>query len=442
MRTHLIVQDTTEILDRILERVKSVDPVNVRKWFEDLTAVSFDGGLLQVGCQESSWAQYLHDRCLATFTHAAQSITGHLVSVQFVVTGRQGGQPDPIAARPQVRLHPDYTFDSFVVGPCNRLAHASCIAISQNPGMIYNPLFLYGNVGLGKTHLLHAVCHDARKQSPDINIQFHSCEQFVNGFISAIEQGCLTEFQNQYRSVDILIIDDVQFLSEREQSQEEFFHTFNALYNNRKQIVLTADSAPQDLAKLEERLISRFKWGLVARLDAPSYETRIAIVKKKAHLRGLTLPDNVAELIAEQIKTNIRELEGALTVIYATARAANQPITLELAKQALGVQEAAAARSITMADIIRAVSEQFDVRITDLQSKKRSQSIALPRQVCMYLARSITRHSLEEIGGHLGGRDHSTVVHACTKIEQLYKADADFRVRIDKLTGWIMQTNG
>ncbi len=307
--------------------------------------------------------------------------------------------------------------------------------------MIYNPLFLYGNVGLGKTHLLHAVCHDARKQAPDVNIRFQSCEEFVNGFISAIEQGSLTEFQNQYRSVDILIIDDIQFLREREQSQEEFFHTFNALYNNRKQIVLTADCAPQDLPALEDRLISRFKWGLVARLDAPSYETRIAIIKKKANLRGLALPDNVAELIAEQIKTNIRELEGALTVIYATARAAGQPINLELAKQALGVQEAAAVRSIAMTDIVRAVSEQFDVRITDLQSKKRSQSIALPRQICMYLARSLTRHSLEEIGGHLGGRDHSTVVHSCSKIETMYKADADFRDRIDKLTGWIMQNN-
>ena len=195
------------------------------------------------------------------------------------------------------------------------------------------------------------------------------------------------------------------------------------------------------MAALEDRLISRFKWGLVARLDPPSYETRIAIVKKKAHLRGLVLPDTVAELIAEHFKSNIRELEGALTVIYATARASGQPITLELAKQALGVQELTC-RSVSMSDIVRAVSEHFDVRITDLQSKKRSQSIALPRQVCMYLARNLTRHSLEEIGGHLGGRDHSTVVHACSKIEQLYKSDASFRERIDKLTGWIMKNNG
>ncbi len=435
------VQDSTEILERILERVKSVDPVNTRKWFDDLTLVSFDGGVLQVGCQDSSWAQYLQQQCQATFTQAAQHITGHLVGVRFVVPGQQRAA-DPIAAgQPDVLLHPDYTFDSFVVGPCNRLAHASCIAVSQNPGVIYNPLFLYGNVGLGKTHLLHAVCHSARKQTPTLNIQFHSCEEFVNDFINAIEQGSLPEFQNQYRSIDILIIDDVQFLREREQSQEEFFHTFNALYNNRKQIVLTADSAPQDLAALEERLISRFKWGLVARIDAPSYETRIAIVKKKAHLRGLTLPDNVAELIAQQIKTNIRELEGALTIIYATSRAADRPITLELAKQALGVQEVTLTRGIAMSDIVQLISEQFDVRITDLQSKKRSQSIALPRQVCMYLARSLTRHSLEEIGGHLGGRDHSTVVHACTKIEQLYKDDAAFRDRVDRLTSHIIENN-
>jgi chromosomal replication initiator protein len=430
----LVKQDTTEILEEILARVKAIDPVNTRQWFDDLRIASFDHGLLQIGCPDQSCAEFLYDQCRVTFTQAAQNITGHLVTVQFIDRGRQPAQTGPF------RLHPDYTFNSFVVGPCNRLAHASCIAVSQSPGVIYNPLFLYGNVGLGKTHLLHAICHDARKQNTNISIQFLSCEQFVNGFISAIEKGGLQEFQNLYRTVDVLIIDDVQFLREREQSQEEFFHTFNALYNNRRQIVLTADSAPQDLAALEDRLISRFKWGLVARLDAPSYETRIAIIKKKARLRGLDLPDGVAEMIAEQIKTNIRELEGALTIIYATAQTTNQPITLELARQALGVQEVTISKNVTLSDIIRMVSDHFDVRITDLQSKKRSQSIALPRQVCMYLARNLTRHSLEEIGGHLGGRDHSTVVHACGKIENLYKSDADFRDRIDQLSNAVTQT--
>lgn len=432
----MVRQSTTEILDDILERVKAIDPVNTRKWFDELYITAFDSGLMQIACPDQSCAAFLQDNCLSTFTQAAQNATGHLVSVHFFDINDQTGAlaTQPVESIKPVRLHPDYTFESFVVGPCNRLAHASCIAVSQNPGMIYNPLFLYGNVGLGKTHLLHAVCHDAQKQRQDLSIKFLSCEEFVNGFISAIQQGTLQEFQNQYRTVDVLIIDDVQFLREREQSQEEFFHTFNALYNNRRQIVLTADSAPQDLAALEERLISRFKWGLVARLDAPSYETRIAIIKKKANLRGLDLPDGVAELVAEHIKTNIRELEGALTIIYATAQTAQKPITVELARQALGVQEVTASKNVSISDIIHAVSDHFDVRIIDIQSKKRSQSIALPRQVCMYLARNLTRHSLEEIGGHLGGRDHSTVVHAYTKIEQKYKDETDFRDSIDHLT--------
>jgi chromosomal replication initiator protein len=438
IRSIAIKQSTAEILNDVLERVKTVDPVNVRKWFDDLHITAFDHGLMQIACPDESCAQYLQDNCAAAFTQAAQSITGHLVSVQFFDASTRINQTaERIGTPKDIRLHPDYTFESFVVGPCNRLPHASCIATSQNPGMIYNPLFLYGNVGLGKTHLLHAICHDARKQQPDVSIQFLSCEEFVNGFISAIEKGTVQDFQNQYRTVDILIIDDVQFLREREQSQVEFFHTFNALYNNRRQIILTADSAPQDLAALEERLISRFKWGLVARLDAPSYETRIAIVKKKAHLRGLEMPDGVAELIAEHVKTNIRELEGALTIIYATAQTTDEPITIELARQALGVQEVAVSKNVTMSDIIHTVSDHFDVRITDIQSKKRSQSIALPRQVCMYLARNLTRHSLEEIGGHLGGRDHSTVVHACSKIEQMYREEADFRDQVDFLSNRI-----
>jgi chromosomal replication initiator protein len=427
-------QKTSQLFEKTLERVKTLDPANARKWFDDLVADSFDGGVLQVGCPDTATAQYLYDRCRDTFTQALQNITGHLVSVQFCPRKIETASALPAALPSGVRLHPDYSFDNFVVGPCNRLAHASCVAVSQNPGAVYNPLFLYGSVGLGKTHLLHAICHDGLRNKPDLSVQFLSCEVFVNGFISAIEKGQLADFQNLYRSVDMLIIDDVQFLRAREQSQEEFFHTFNALYNNRRQIILTADSAPADLQSLEERLISRFKWGLVARLDSPTYETRIAIVKKKASLRGLDLPDGVAELIAEHVKSNIRELEGALTVIYATARSLQIPITPDLARQALGVQESPNDKMLSLGQIIVAVSETFHVRVTDLQSKKRSQSITLPRQLCMYLARTLTRYSLEEIGGHLGGRDHSTVLHACDKIGQLYKTDTELRGRIDKLT--------
>jgi chromosomal replication initiator protein len=429
----LATRDTANIFADILERVKTLDPINTRKWFDELEILGFDGGILEVGCPDSNTALFLDDNCRNCFTKASQDVTGHLVSVKFTVTKGQSPQYD-VSRHGAVKLHPDYTFEDFVVGPCNRLAHASCIAVSQSLGSTYNPLFLYGSVGLGKTHLLHAVCNGARKKKPDAVIQFLSCEEFVNKFINAIEKGQLLDFQNQLRNVDILVIDDVQFLHEREQSQEEFFHTFNALYNNRRQLVLSADSAPSDIPALEERLVSRFKWGLVARIDAPSYETRIAIVKKKAHLRGIELSEDIAEYIANRVKANIRELEGALTIIYATAKASGEKITLELTEKALGSQDVLTQKNITITEIIDVVTRYFDVRLADLQSKKRSQSIALPRQICMYLARHLTRHSLKEIGGHLGGRDHTTVLHACTKIETMQKTDQTTRCQLEELT--------
>lgn len=432
-------QDTADIFAEILERVRRLDPVNSRKWFDDLVVVQFDQGLLEIGCPDEAAAQFLHDNCISSFTQASQNATGYLVGIKFSVTDATQSHSPQANSQMNAKLHPDYTFESFVVGPCNRLAHASCIAISHDPGNTYNPLFLYGSVGLGKTHLLHAVCHGIKRNKHDAVIRFLSCEEFVNQFINAIEHSNLPEFQNQFRTVDVLVIDDVQFLSEREQSQEEFFHTFNAIYNNHRQIVLTGDCAPGEIPSLEERLISRFKWGLVARIDAPTYETRVAIVQKKAHLRGLEISEDIAEYIANKVKANIRELEGALTIIYATAQASGEPITLDLARHALGQQDAENTRGVTITEIIDAVTDYYDVRLTDLQSKKRSQSIALPRQVCMYLARNLTKHSLEEIGGHLGGRDHSTVLHAYSKIEQLHHSDANTRFQIKQLVSAIKQ---
>ena len=427
-------ENTAQIFNKILARARSLDPVNTRKWFDDLVPLQFDRGLLEIGCPDEATTQFMQDNCRQNFSKAAQNITGHLVSVSFTQTNGNLPKDNAKPSQGSVKLHPDYTFDNFVVGPCNRLAQASCIAVSHSPGNTYNPLFLYGSSGLGKTHLQHAICHGAKKDTPDIAIKFLSCEEFVNNFINAIEHGNLQQFQNQLRNVDILVIDDIQFLREREHSQEEFFHTFNALYNNRKQIVLTADCAPADLESLQERLISRFKWGLVARVDPPSYETRIAIIQKKAHLRGLDISDEIAEYIATKIKANIRELEGALTIIYATAQASDSEITLDLAKQALGDNDAITHKNITIAEIIDAVTDYFDVRITDLQSKKRSQSITTPRQVCMYLARNLTKHSLEEIGGHLGGRDHTTVLHACGKIGRLSQDDPQTNRQLKELT--------
>ncbi|MHC4485127.1 MAG: chromosomal replication initiator protein DnaA [Planctomycetota bacterium] len=400
----MAIREVADIFADILDRAKTLDPANARRWFEKLTVLHLDGGSLAIGCPDEAAVQFLRDNCKSSFICAAQQITDHLVTVDFNVgTGEKSAR-----SWPGLKLHPDYTFDNFVVGPSNRLAHASCVAVSHSPGNTYNPLFIYGNSGLGKTHLLQAVCFETQRKFDGEVIQFLSCEDFVNRFIRAIEEGNLAGFQNQFRTVDTLVIDDIQFLREREQSQEEFFHTFNALYNNSKQIILSADSPPGKIPSLEERLISRFNWGLVTRIDPPSYETRVAIVQKKAHLRGLSISDEIAGYIARKVHANI--------------------------------QLKSSARHISITDIIEVVTGHFDVRLADLQSKKRSQSIAEPRQICMYLARNLTKHSLEEIGGHLGGRDHTTVMHACKKIGQAKTSDPQMHAILSELTQQITQT--
>jgi len=426
------------IFTDIVARVRAMDPANARTWFDDLTVERFDGGSIAIGCPDESNVRFLHENCRSSFTRAAQQITGHLVTVDFIV-GAADRRVANQAEWSRPALHPDYTFENFVVGPSNRLAHASCIAVGQSLGQTYNPLFLYGSAGLGKTHLLHAVCHEVHKRIAGSVIQLLSCEDFVNRFIRAIEQGNITGFHSQFRTVDALVIDDIQFLREREQSQEEFFHTYNALYNSGKQIILSADSPPNEIPSIEARLISRFNWGLVARIDPPSYETRVAIVQKKAHLRGLEINDEIAEYIARQVQANIRELEGALTTIYALATTLGQPVDLQVAQTALEGQIKLATKHISITDIIDVVTQHFDVRLTDLQSKRRSQSITMPRQICMYLARNLTRHSLEEIGGHLGGRDHTTVMHACSKIAEAQQSDPQMQALLSELTKRVTQ---
>jgi len=438
----LQAREIEDIFADILDRAKALDPANTRRWFDRLTLLHLNGGALGIGCPDESAVQYLRDNCKGTFTRAAQQITGHLVTVEFKLIPQKADEKSahqPHRSSPGLRLHPDYTFDNFVVGPSNRLAHASCIAVSRSLGDTYNPLFVYGNSGLGKTHLLQAACFEAQRKLNGAVIQFLSCEEFVNRFIRAIEEGNLAGFHSQFRTADMLVIDDIQFLREREQSQEEFFHTFNTLYNNGKQIILSADSPPGKIPSLEERLVSRFNWGLVAGIDPPSYETRVAIVQKKAHLRGLSISDEIAQYIAHKVQANIRELEGALTSIYAVATTTGKKITLELAKTALGEKTKSDARHISITDIIEVVTNHFDIRLTDLQSKKRSQSITEPRQICMYLARNLTRHSLEEIGGHLGGRDHTTVMHACSKIADAKDSDPKMNALLDELAKQITQ---
>jgi chromosomal replication initiator protein len=333
----------------------------------------------------------------------------------------------------QLRLNPTYIFENFVVAPSNRLAHAACVAICEAPGKAYNPLFLHGTVGLGKSHLLQAICHRLLGRNPEAKILYLSCVSFVNQFIASVERGELDEFRYRYRHLDVLVIDDIHFLAEKERTQEEFFHTFNTLYQSQRQVILSSDSPPHEIPHLEERLISRFKWGLVARIDKPGFETRVAIVTKKARIRGIELPEEVARFVARSIDTNVRELEGAVTRIGAHATLTGAAVTLKMAAEVLADSVAQPPREISVPQIMAAVTRHFSVRISDLQGKKRSQSITLPRQICMHLARKLTRLSLEEIGGYFGGRDHTTVLHADRKIEDSLRRDGELRGTLDAI---------
>lgn len=434
----------TDIWDKILRYLQKHHSQFWRSWLEQVEPISLENGLLRIGVPERSWQQYLKQFCNAGLREAAQRVTGHLVSLEYVLTD---GDDLTVSDYEEDTLHnsnlfyfnPDYTFDNFVVGPCNRLSHAACVAVTESPGNTYNPLFIHGSVGLGKTHLMQATCQAILKQTSPAMIVYMSCETFVNDFIRAVEEGNLYDFRHKYRFADLLVIDDIQFLSERERSQEEFFHTFNSLYQGRKQIILSADCPPSQIPRLEDRLVSRFNQGLVTRIDKPDYEMRMAILYKKASLRGIDPPEEVVSLIARKIDSNTRELEGALTKIHGMAMLDDGLITLKLARQSLGEEPTPPHRQITISQIIEAVTDHFDVRLSDLQGKRRSRSIAFPRQICMFLARDLTSHSLEEIGGHFGGRDHTTVLHAYRNIDKLCDNDESIRSMVNSLVTGLTQ---
>ncbi|MDY7011315.1 MAG: chromosomal replication initiator protein DnaA [Planctomycetota bacterium] len=421
----------------------------IRPWFSQLEPAGLEHGQLDILVPGPDEQSYCRQHASRLFAEAAQITTGRLVSVHFSLANeppaapaaRHEGQYKAVSTLPAKQagvepaptLNDEYTFESFVTGPCNRLATAACAAVAERPGRAYNPLFVHGSAGLGKTHLLQATCR-AVLAGGNARISFLSCETFINHLIEAIEVGRLHEFRYRYRSVDVLVIDDVQFLANHDQTQEEFFHTFNTLYQARKQIILSCDRPPAEIPHIEERLISRFNWGLVARVDRPGYETRVAIVHKKAAARDVPLPDDVVCFIAGTVDSNIRELEGAITKIDMLARVLDRPIDVSLAEEALGAKPNGRGGEVTVEQIINAVTKRYGVRLADLQSRKRSRSVSLPRQICMYLARNLTRHSLEEIGGYFGGRDHSTVLHANRTIEGMRKNDVNLRATIEHLT--------
>ncbi len=334
-----------------------------------------------------------------------------------------------------IALNDRYTFENFVVGPSNQLAHAASLAVAQAPAGSYNPLFLHGGVGLGKTHLLQGVCLRALQVGHQRNILYLSSETFLNEFIAAISRGDLDSFRYRYRMADILVIDDIHLLANKERTQEEFFNTFNALYNAGRQIVLSSDSPPGDIPSFQERLTSRFKWGLVAEIEPPGFETRLAILRKKALARDLHVPEEVLSFLAENIQTNIRELEGAVTKVAGYALLIGRPLDLSVARQALGEssQKGGSQAVIGVNRILDVVCAHYNVRAPDLQGRRRTQSIALPRQVAMFLARQVTPLSLEEIGGHFGGRDHTTVLYAVERTTQKSKESPQFQALLREL---------
>lgn len=373
---------------------------------------------------------------------AAQSLPSPFAPSPFSTPGESSGAssssdldqrrtPGGLMWNSDVVLHPKYTFDNFVVGPCNRFAHAAAMGAGESPGKSYNPFFLHGSVGLGKTHLLQSICFSILDRWPNTRILYLSCETFVNHFINALEDGATQTFRHKYRNVDVLVVDDIHLLANKERTQEEFFHTFNALYNAGKQIVLSSDSPPKEIPTLQDRLVSRFKWGMVTEIEPPCYETRVALIKRKSRERGVEITDDVAGQVAERMETNVRELEGAVTKLVGFSRLTGRPIDTQLAREALSDVFEVRTGQPSMDDIIEVITKHFSVKLPDLQSKRRTASIAFPRQVAMYLARKITRHSLEEVGGFFGGRDHSTVVYAVDKIARLITEEEQTRTMVD-----------
>jgi chromosomal replication initiator protein len=320
-------------------------------------------------------------------------------------------------------LNPEFTFDSFVEGKSNQIARAASIQIGKNPGTVYNPLFIYGGVGLGKTHLMHAVGNEVLSSNPNARVVYLHSERFVAEMVKALQHNRIDEFKKRYRSVNALLIDDVQFFAGKERSQEEFFHTFNALFESRQQIVLSSDRFPKEVRGLEERLRSRFGWGLTVAIEPPDLETRVAILHSKANQIGVELPEDVAFFVGRRIRSNIRELEGALRRLVANSQFTGRPISLEFAKEALKDMLAAQDKQVTIPNIQKTVAEYYKIRTTDLLSAKRTRSIARPRQVAMALAKELTKHSLPEIGAAFGGRDHTTVLHATKKVKSLRRED-------------------
>jgi chromosomal replication initiator protein len=459
----------TTIWDLVLSRIEDqVGRHSFSTWFKPTTLLTDDGQRLSIRVPNTLFVEWLPKHYSVVLAEALRDAGRPDATLVFVpdtavatasaprqeaigsrTTGGTQGRPaesggahrGPVetAAPPAVEptrvgsLIPRYTFDSFIVGPSNQFAHAACRAVAETPSRSYNPLFIHGGVGLGKTHLMHGIGHYVVQHHPGLVLTYISSERFMNEMINALRFDRILDFRSRYRSVDVLLVDDIQFVSGKEGTQNEFFHTFNALHDAQKQIVISSDRPPHEIPALEERLRSRFEWGLIADIQPPDLETKVAILKKKAEGEAVPLPDHVAMYMASRIKSNIRELEGSLIRLIAYASLTSQQLTIELAQDVLRNVLDHDERAITIEQIQKFVAEYYQLKLTELKSRNNSKSVAMPRQVAMYLCKALTHASLPEIGRSFGGKHHSTVIHSIKKVEEMRKKTADFDHQIKNL---------
>ncbi|WP_217588426.1 chromosomal replication initiator protein DnaA [Lentibacillus saliphilus] len=444
------MENINELWTATLKEIEDkISKPSYETWLENTMAKSLEGDLLVVSAPNEFARDWLENRYTILIADILKELTGAELTVKFVIPNNKEKQDDVDEATaeqatpmnghngtiaPKTMLNSKYTFDTFVIGAGNRFAHAASLAVAEAPAKAYNPLFIYGGVGLGKTHLMHAIGHYVQEHNPGANVVYLSSEKFTNEFINAIMDNKTINFRNKYRNADILLIDDIQFIAGKESTQEEFFHTFNALHEDNKQIIISSDRPPKEIPTLEDRLRSRFEWGLITDITPPDLETRTAILYKKAKAEGLDIPDEVMIYIANQIDTNIRELEGALIRVVAYSSLVNQDIDASLAADALkDIIPSNKPRIINVQKIQHVVGEKYNIRIEDFAAKKRTKSIAFPRQIAMYLARELTDLSLPKIGEEFGGRDHTTVIHAHDKISKLLENDIDLERNIEDI---------
>jgi chromosomal replication initiator protein len=447
------MENISELWSKALGEIeKKISKPSYETWLKSTKAHTIKGDTLTITAPNEFARDWLESRYLHLIADTIYQLTGEEFLIKFIIPQNQrddefvsnspikqiNNNNDEQNEIPQSMLNPKYTFDTFVIGSGNRFAHAASLAVAEAPAKAYNPLFIYGGVGLGKTHLMHAIGHYVMNHNPSAKIVYLSSEKFTNEFINSIRDNKAVDFRNKYRSVDVLLIDDIQFLAGKESTQEEFFHTFNTLHEESKQIIISSDRPPKEIPTLEDRLRSRFEWGLITDITPPDLETRIAILRKKAKAEGLDIPNEVMLYIANQIDSNIRELEGALIRVVAYSSLINKDINADLAAEALkDIIPNSKPKMIAISDIQRIVGQEFQVKLEDFKAKKRTKSVAFPRQIAMYLSRELTDSSLPKIGEEFGGRDHTTVIHAHEKISKMLQSDEQLQRQLKEITGLI-----